>query len=99
MFTDQYHINSGPRGVDTTRGCLLFICLCFSSADRGQAAEAGSGGGRDPEDELPGPHPQGKSQDDKNDFRDHFRWVDNNKTSPLVVFSSQRIHQIRNPAI
>ena len=26
MFTDQYHINSGPWGVDTTRGCLLFIC-------------------------------------------------------------------------
>ena len=72
MFTDQYHINPEPRGVDIIRGCLS-ICLCFSSADGGQAAEAGNRGGGDPEDELPGPHPQGKSQDDKNDFRDHFR--------------------------
>ena len=94
MFIDQYHINSV-----STQSEDVYLFSCFSSPDRGQATEAGSGGCRDPEDELPGPHPQGKSQDDKNDFRDHFRWVDNNKTSPLVVFSSQRIHQIRNPAI
>ena len=39
MFTDQYHINPGPRGVDTIRGCLsVYVSVPLTEARRQRLA-------------------------------------------------------------